>query len=109
MGLKDKAFFAYDARLGIELPALSQEWSSYSLEERELIVARWEHIRGQIPNRIKAFESIIDEKQHRMNDEPDFAACCALNAEIAEYASRINDLHLWFRLNQNVSAEKKHG
>lgn len=102
-------YFTYSIRLGIDLPVLAKDWASYTLEEREMIITNWEQIRGQIPNRIKAFEAIIEEKQQQLNHEPDFAVCCALNAEIAEYASRINDLHIWFRLNENVSVNKNHG
>ena len=101
-------FFRFDTRLGIPLPNLTAEWAHYSRPEREAMVGEWEHIRGIIPDRIKAFEAIINEKQALLQAEEDFLVCCRLNSEVADYASRINDLHLWFRLNQDVAVEKIH-
>lgn len=99
--------FLYDERLGIDVPHLSNEWHVYSVAERIAIVSKWEHIRGSIPDKIKALEGEINTKQARLNDEDNFAASCELNAQIAELASRINDLHLWFRVNQHVEASGK--
>src|SRR5690554_4665303 len=94
--------FKYDERLNIEIPQLELEWSEYSSMDREAIVTRWEHIRGTIPERIKELENQINSKQEQLNVESDFPTSCALNWEIAELASRINDLHLWFRKNQEI-------
>lgn len=100
--------FEYDERLNIELPLLHMEWSAYSTMEREAIVTRWEHIRGTIPERIKQFEHLINFKQDLLNKEAHFPTSCAINWEIAELASRINDLHLWFRKNQEIDEGKSH-
>lgn len=100
--------FEYDERLNIEIPQLNLEWSDYSKSEREAIVTRWEHIRGFIPERIKQFEQMINFKQDQLNTEESFSTSCALTWEIAELASRINDLHLWFRTNQEIEDSKLH-
>lgn len=99
--------FLYDARLGIEVPHLSEDWHAYSVADRTAIINRWEHIRGAIPDKIKALEGEINKKQARLNEEDNFTKSCELNTEIAELASRINDLHLWFRVNQHVEASGK--
>jgi hypothetical protein len=100
--------FEYNERLNIELPQLYMEWSEYSIKEREAIVTQWEHIRGTIPERIKQFEQMINIKQDLLNKESHFPTCCTINWEIAELASRINDLHLWFRKNQEIDEGKSH-
>ena len=71
------------------------------------ILLRWEQVRGKIPDRIKELEHSINAKQHHLNNEEDFEISCKLNSEIADLASIINDLWLWYRLTQNVS-EGKH-
>jgi hypothetical protein len=100
--------FKYDDRLGIKLPQLNMEWSALSLGEREAILTQWEQIRGTIPERIKQFEHQINTKQDQLGKEFDFPASCRINWEIAELASRINDLHLWFRKNQELVEGKSH-
>jgi len=100
--------FQMDERLGIRLPKLEREWEDYPEHVRQRIIEEWEDIRGSIPDRIRAFESLINDKQERLSVEPEFAACCRLNAEIADLASRINDLHIWFRIDQTVDVEKRH-
>lgn len=102
------SFFMFDARLGIHVPHITKDWEQYSMPDREAVVTQWEQIRGSIPEKIKEFEAIINAKQLLMNEAEDFVNCCRLNAEIAEMASRINDLHLWFRANQDVSDTKAH-
>lgn len=101
--------FRHDPRLGIELPHLDKDWDDYGEAEQAEILAEWEQIRGKIPERVKELERQIQEKLALMNEETDFAACCRLNAEIAELASRINDLLIWFRINQEVGPAKPHG
>ncbi len=100
--------FVMDERLGIMLPELQLDWEDYSEEDRADILLRWEEIRGTIPDRIKALERIIIVKQEQLNLEDNFAVSCRLNSEIAELASTINDLHLWFRVNQDITAGAAH-
>lgn len=97
--------FVYDERLGIELPLLHEDWNALTVAERSDILRIWEHIRGRIPDRIQQLERVIVEKQNRLNVEDDFPRSCALNSEIAELASRITDLHLWYRADQDVSVK----
>lgn len=100
--------FIYNERLRIYLPELHLYWEQYSEQERADILMEWEQIRGRIPDRIKDFESIIIKKQEQLNKEEDFIASCDLNFQISELASCINDLHLWYRLNQEFTAGKSH-
>jgi hypothetical protein len=94
--------FVHDERLGIPLPELQLEWERLSEAEQSDILLRWEQIRGRIPNRIFELERVIIDKQRRLDQEDDFPLSCRLNSEIADLASTINDLHLWFRVNQEM-------
>jgi|SRR5690554_7943168 len=100
--------FVYDKRLQISIPRLHQAWEKYNEVERAEILDKWEMMRGRIPDQIKSFEAVINRKQGELNEEDNFKQSCAINSQIAEYASRINDLHLWYRLNQDFSADKSH-
>ncbi|WP_042354800.1 hypothetical protein [Bacillus rubiinfantis] len=100
--------FSYDNRLGIYIPVLKLDWDEYSKEIQEEILLYWENIRGAIPDRIIELENEINQKQAQLNDENDFSRSCQLNSEIAELASIINDLWLWYRANQTISAKIHH-
>lgn len=100
-------FFSHNERLGIPIPVLHQEWDHYSKETQQSILFQWEKIRGRIPDRIADLEEVINTKQAQLSDESNFIRSCQLNSEIAELASIINDLWLWYRANQNIS-EKLH-
>ncbi|WP_241737775.1 hypothetical protein [Anoxybacillus flavithermus] len=95
--------FIYDERLGIRLPHLEKEWDMYTKEEQAEILLEWETIRGKIPDRIIELEQQINEKQRQLGEENDFALSCMLNSEIASLASMINDLWIWYRMNQTVT------
>ena len=100
--------FSFDQRLGILLPDFTEEWDHFSIEKQNKILLFWENIRGSIPDRIAELEIIINQKQAQLSDEFDFPRSCELNSEIAELASIINDLWLWYRANQTVSAKAHH-
>ncbi|WP_158736584.1 hypothetical protein [Alteribacillus sp. YIM 98480] len=95
--------FLKDPRLGIELPILEKEWEAYEPEMQNIIIGKWEEIRGQIPERIAEIEEDINSKQAWLDIEENFEKCCQLNKEIAELASKINDLWLWYRTHPTVS------
>lgn len=97
------AHFIYDERLGIRLPHLQKEWDMYTKEEQAEILLEWETIRGKIPDRIIELEQQINEKQRQLGEENDFSRSCTLNFEIAALASIINDLWIWYRMNQTVT------
>jgi hypothetical protein len=97
--------FDYNERLGIKLPVFTLEWEDYSKQERSDLLLQWEQIRGTIPDRIQKLEAVIIMKQNQLDREDDFPTSCRLNSEIAELASTINDLHLWFRVNQEVNTK----
>ncbi|OZM57983.1 hypothetical protein CIB95_06400 [Lottiidibacillus patelloidae] len=100
--------FEYDNRLGITIPDLHKFWDQYSKEEQAEILFKWEKIRGTIPDRIKDLEIEINNKQEQLNVEENFEKSCQLNSDIAELASIINDLWLWFRANQRIDSGKTH-
>ncbi|HDX9578344.1 TPA: radical SAM protein [Bacillus pseudomycoides] len=103
-----KQYFMYDEHLGMEIPALQGAWEDIPKKAQHAILLKWEHIRGKIPDRIKELEYHINTKQHRLNNEENFEISCRLNSEIADLASIINDLWLWYRLTQHVSEGKTH-
>ncbi|WP_108671287.1 hypothetical protein [Peribacillus acanthi] len=96
-------FFIYDERLGINIPDLQRNWDDIHVDEQQILLLQWEKIRGSIPDRIKELERIIDNMQMQLSSENDFEISCRLNTEIAQHASIINDLWLWYRANQGVS------
>ncbi|WP_051567438.1 hypothetical protein [Brevibacillus borstelensis] len=100
--------FVYDERMGIRLPALQHDWEEYSPGERADILMEWEEIRSTIPDRIIKLEAMIIEKQTQLDVEEDFPRSCQLNSEIHEIASIINDLNIWFRVQQDYDT-KLHG
>lgn len=100
--------FVQDERLGIPLPELEKDWEEYTEEERSEILLRWEEIRGTIPDQVKKLERIIIRKQNQLDVEDNFKISCDLNSEIAELAGTINELHLWFRVNQDITASAAH-
>ncbi len=95
-------FFIYDDRLGIPIPHLKLDFSVYPPIVQKAILNRWEQIRGTIPERIHDIERIINHKLNLLNDEDDFEVSCTLNYEIAEHASTINDLWIWYRTEQDL-------
>jgi len=100
--------FAFDERLGIPVPQLRMDWDAFTPSEQSEIIYYWEMVRGRIPDRIFAFEKEIVALQQRLDDEERFDVVCDLTWEIADRASRINDLHLFFRLNQDVAVKAHH-
>ncbi|PGY09997.1 hypothetical protein SAMN05444673_5370 [Bacillus sp. OV166] len=100
-----KEYFSFDDRLGIELPDLTMELADYSIETQEEILLYWEQVRGSIPDRIGELEIQINQKQALLSNESNFPRSCQLNTEIAELASIINDLWLWYRANEVLSTK----
>ncbi|MGN7468736.1 hypothetical protein [Brevibacillus sp. SAFN-007a] len=94
-------YFVFDERLGIRLPALDMPWEAYSHAERADILMEWEEIRATIPDQIQRVEAVIIEKTKQLSEEENFARSCELNSEIHELASVINDLNIWFRVQQD--------
>lgn len=100
--------FIHNDRLGIPLPELALKWESYTPEERADILLQWEEIRAKIPDRIIHLESIINQKQSQLSEEENFALSCKLNSQIHELASVINDLNIWFRIQQEYEPGHAH-
>ncbi|RXZ82254.1 hypothetical protein EBB07_11285 [Paenibacillaceae bacterium] len=96
----------WDERLSIAIPVLERDWEEYSVSEREAIVERWELIRGSIPARVFLLEQEINRKQTELFNEDDFGRSCQINSEIAELASQINDLLIWYRVDQEIEPRR---
>ncbi len=101
-------YFVYNERLGIRLPLLSGTWEQYEPEVQESILLEWEKIRGVIPDRIKELEAVINKKQASLENEENFHKSCSITREIADIASTINDLWIWYRTNEEVSVKHHH-
>jgi hypothetical protein len=97
--------FKFDDRLGISLPVLAKEWDQYSSKEKSQILFEWEAHRSDIPGRIKQIERVIEQKQLDLNHEENFVRSCQLNNEISQLASTINDLNIWFRIQEETHAK----
>lgn len=104
----DHEHFVWNERLGIHTPLLNYPWDTLDIETQSLILSHWEGIRGRIPERIKQLERIIVAKQEALYNEDDFTQSCQLNSEIAEHASMIVDLHLWYRTQQDLDVKMHH-
>lgn len=98
-------FFLYNNRLNIYVPNHRIQWDLLDNDAQQDILLQWENIRGNIPDRIDDLENMINLKQEQMNKEENFDISCSLNTEIAELASIINDLWLWYRTQQDVSSK----
>lgn len=95
--------FIFDDRLGISLPYLEKDWEDYTVETQVRILAKWETIRGSIPERIMAIEDDINKNQAQLETEESFERSCDLAHLNAELASIINDLWIWYRVRQDIS------
>lgn len=100
-------FFYFDKRLGIHVPDLNFDWNLFQLDTQHSILFQWEQIRGSIPDRIADLEKTINLKQVQLQEETDFLSSCKLNKEIAELASIINDLWIWYRTNDSSAETAK--
>ena len=97
--------FIYNDRLGIRLPELHHSWEDYTSDEQSHILLEWEEIRSAIPDRIIQLEEQINRKQTQLSDEDDFPTACQLVSDIHDLASIINDLNIWFRIQQDVDTK----
>ncbi|GAE34138.1 hypothetical protein [Halalkalibacter akibai] len=95
--------FIYDQRLDLFLPSIDGSWHEISKEQQEQILAKWETIRGIIPDRIKEIEQTIELVHQQLTEEEDFDRSCELNLKMAELASTINELWIWFRVTPTMT------
>ena len=100
-----KEFFKYDERLNILIPHLVKDFSEHSPNVQDAILTKWEEIRGTIPDKIKCIEETINHKLALLNEEENFEISCQLNYEIADLASKINDLWIWYRTDQSITGK----
>lgn len=99
-------YFSHDDRLGIHVPSLNKDWHEYHPKTQHSILLLWESIRGRIPDRIASLEKEINKKLDELSDENDFNLSCKLNHEIADLASIINDLWIWYRTSEDANDNK---
>lgn len=99
--------FQFSERHGISIPCLSEEWEKLNIEQQTVILSRWEMIRGNIPDHIMRLENKIRIRQQQLFEEDDFEQSCLINGNIADLASRINDLNIWFRTQQDLDNDTK--
>ncbi|GIP21219.1 hypothetical protein [Paenibacillus sp. J22TS3] len=100
--------FVYDSRLGIKVPQFETPFEELPLSERAHIIEVWEDIRGTIPTRVMELEQVIVSKLLELGEENNFEQSCRINSDIAELASIVNDLHIWYRVSAEVSEGKRH-
>jgi hypothetical protein len=101
-----ETYFYHDERLGIPIPTLPKDWKHFNEMTQHSILLQWESIRGKIPDRIAELENEINFKLAELADEHDFMRSCRLNNEIAELASVINDLWIWYRTSEDTKESK---
>ncbi len=101
-----EGYFFHDERLGIPVPTMQENWNNFDMLDQHSVLLHWEGIRGQIPDRIAYLEQKINQKQIELSDENDFMYSCRLNNEIAELASVINDLWIWYRSSDDMNENK---
>ncbi|ARK31720.1 hypothetical protein [Halalkalibacter krulwichiae] len=95
--------YIFDSRLGLSIPKVEGTWSDLSIDIQQQVLAKWEAIRGTIPDRIKEIEKEIEIIHEQLTEEEDFERSCELNLEMAELASTINELWIWFRVSPTVT------
>lgn len=101
-----ETYFNHDERLGIPLPALPKDWEHFNENTQHSILLHWENIRGKIPDRIAHLEKEINHRLAELSNESDFMRSCKLNHEIADLASVINDLWIWYRTSEDSKESK---
>jgi hypothetical protein len=106
--LLKKYDFKYNERLEINTPYMYVDWEQLTQEEQYQVIYRWEKVRSQIPDRIKYLEKMIQERELKLQIEDDFQSFCQLSKEISDLASRVIDLNLWFRTQEESTADKVH-
>ncbi len=95
-----------NTRLGIALPSLDKPLDRYPLGTQHQILLHWEKIRGTIPERITQVEQEINLQQALLNQESDIEKSSVINYQIAELASIINDLQIWYRFHSSSTRGK---
>lgn len=95
-------YFRHDPRLHISLPDLPVPFEELTVEEQEEVLVQWSRIRAQIPDKIKEFENKINALLEVIYEEDDWDKVIEYFDEITEYASCINDLNLWSRVDPDI-------
>jgi hypothetical protein len=95
-------YFRFDPRLGIDVPSHDLEFEHLSPSEQETVLLHWEGVRAHIPDRILEYEHHIEDLLAKVHQEEDWDTIAALFVEISDYASRINELNTWRRIDLSL-------
>jgi hypothetical protein len=95
--------FQLDTRLGIELPEFSVPYEEMSPATQEQILIKWEVIRARIPDQIMKFEQHIEQLLALIHEEENWDVIVAHFADISDYASRVNELNMWRRVDPTLT------
>lgn len=94
--------FRRDERLGIDLPDFTVPFEQLDVTDQEDVLIRWETVRARIPEQIMRFENVIEDLLAAVHEEEDWDVIAMHFAEISDYASRINELNTWRRVDQGL-------
>lgn len=97
------SIFQQNERLGIPLPEFIIPFEEHPRSIQEQILAEWESIRAIIPDQILAFEIEIEQRLKTIGEEDNWDTVVELFNEISEFASRINELNLWQRIDPSLT------
>ncbi|WP_067923129.1 hypothetical protein [Alicyclobacillus shizuokensis] len=97
-------YFRYDDRLQIELPHFPAPFPSLPPDVQEEVLVTWERIRAHIPERIIELEHRIEQVLEKVHHEEDWDIIAAHFQQISDYASRINELNTWRRVDPSLPA-----
>lgn len=95
-------YFKRSARLRIELPDFPAPFEEMPRSEQEEILLEWARIKAQIPDQVKYFEKEIGVLLDDIHHEENWDIVTKHFQQITDYASRINELNLWARVDPDL-------
>jgi hypothetical protein len=97
-----RPYFRFNRRLGIELPDPDMPFENLPRDEQEAVLMHWETLKPAIANRIRDFERRIEDLLFQIHLEDDWDAVVQHFDKITEYASCINELNSWLRVDPQL-------
>ncbi|QQE77397.1 hypothetical protein [Alicyclobacillus sp. SO9] len=95
-------YFKKNSRLLIELPDFATPFERMSSLQQEEVLVEWARIKAQIPDKIKYFEDQIRDLLDDIHHEENWDVITNHFQQITDYASRINELNLWSRVDPDL-------
>jgi len=86
------------------LPQFEIPFEQLPRNEQENIILEWETIRSTIPDQIIRLEGEIEQLLEKIQKEEDWDVISLHFGQISDYASRINELNIWQRVDPSVAA-----